>query len=194
MEKELNDFLNEDEDSDEMTFEDLNLLMQALSEEDSIASAQSLEFHKLILVCENKSNNPNPEYQKEGDSGFDLRANLTESVTLKSLDRKLIPTGLFFEIPKGLEIQVRPRSGLALKNGISVLNTPGTVDEGYRGEVCVILINLSKDDFTVNHGDRIAQAVVAPVVGKKLLNIQMVDKISTDTERGSGGFGHTGSN
>ena len=139
----------------------------------------------------NSSNNSDPEYSKVGDSGFDLRAYLTESVTLKPLDRKLIPTGLKFELPPNTELQVRPRSGMALKHGISVLNTPGTVDEGYRGDVGVIAVNLSNEDYTIEPGERIAQGVIMNVIGQ---NISVLTKTNTltDTERGDGGFGSTG--
>jgi dUTP pyrophosphatase len=146
----------------------------------------------------NESNNENPEFATEGASGFDLRANLTESVVLKPLHRAIIPTGLFFELQneegEGFEIQVRPRSGLAAKNGVTVLNTPGTIDSDYRGEIKIILINLGQEDFTVNHGDRIAQGVLAFPMTKKevrLVNSKTIDK---NTERGAGGFGHTGIN
>jgi dUTP pyrophosphatase len=151
-----------------------------------------MDFQKILLKFENRSNNPNPEYAKDGDSGFDLRAYLDKSITLHTLERAIVPTGLFFELPLGFEIQVRPRSGLAANHGITVLNTPGTLDSGYRGELKIILINLSNQPYTVNHGDRIAQAVFAGVIGKQLINFQMVDKISTDTDRGEGGLGHTG--
>jgi len=139
----------------------------------------------------NSSNNSDPEYSKVGDSGFDLRAYLTESVTLKPLDRKLIPTGLKFELPPNTELQVRPRSGMALKHGISVLNTPGTVDEGYRGDVGIIAVNLSNEDYTIEPGERIAQGVIMNVIGQ---NISVLTKTNTltDTERGDGGFGSTG--
>jgi dUTP pyrophosphatase len=138
----------------------------------------------------NSSNNSDPEYSKVGDSGFDLRAYLTESVTLKPLDRKLIPTGLKFELPPNTELQVRPRSGMALKHGISVLNTPGTVDEGYRGDVGIIAVNLSNEDYTIEPGERIAQGVIMNVIGQ---NISVLTKTNTltDTERGDGGFGST---
>jgi dUTP pyrophosphatase len=151
------------------------------------------KFKKLIRFV-NKSNNPDPEYATEGSSGFDLRANLEESITIPSGKVKLVPTGLFFELPENMEIQVRPRSGLAVKNGISVLNTPGTVDSDYRGEIKVILINHGDEDFVINNGDRIAQAVVAVVTAKNFIKLTRVDKINTDTNRNSGGFGSTGKN
>jgi len=150
------------------------------------------DFEKMILKCENRSNNPSPSYAKDGDSGFDLRAFLDKPVTLKPFERKLIPTGLYFELPVGAELQIRPRSGLSLKNGITVLNSPGTVDYGYRNEICVILINLSQEDFIVNNGDRIAQAVLVPVFGENLTDIIIVDKVSTETDRSLSGFGSSG--
>lgn len=135
----------------------------------------------------NKSAHPLPKYQTELSAGMDLNANLEESITLKSLERKLIPTGLFLELPAGYEAQVRPRSGLALKNGITVLNSPGTIDADYRGEVGVILVNLSPDSFIINNGDRIAQMVIAQ---HQQANWREVDALS-ETERGAGGFGST---
>jgi dUTP pyrophosphatase len=119
---------------------------------------------------------------------MDLRANLTESVTLKPLERKLIPTGLFIELPEGYEAQIRPRSGLAIKKGITVLNSPGTIDADYRGEICVILINLSADDFVIEDGERICQMVIAAHAQAQWLQVDVLG----ETERGAGGFGHTG--
>lgn len=129
-----------------------------------------------------------PKYQTTGSAGMDLLANITEPVLIKPLERVLIKTGLSLEIPMGYEAQVRPRSGLALKNGITVLNSPGTIDADYRGEVGVILINLSSEPFTINPGDRVAQLVFA-----KHEQIQWVESLELEeTERGDGGFGHTG--
>ena len=136
----------------------------------------------------NKSSNELPEYSTEHAAGMDLRANLKEDVVLDPLGRKLIPTGLFIELPVGYEAQVRPRSGLALKKGITVLNSPGTIDADYRGEVMVILINLSSEKFVIQHGERIAQMVVAR---HETVLWEIVD-ILEDTARGEGGFGHTG--
>ena len=129
-----------------------------------------------------------PSYQTAGAAGADLCACLTESLVLSPGQWALVPTGLSFAIPSGYEIQVRPRSGLAAKHGITVLNSPGTIDSDYRGEVKVILINLGSQDFTISHGDRIAQMVVAPVVQAQF---QVVESLSA-TERGQGGFGSTG--
>ncbi len=135
----------------------------------------------------NKSENPLPKFQTELSAGMDLSAHLAENITLRSLERKLIPTGLFLELPAGFEAQIRPRSGLAIKNGISVLNSPGTIDADYRGEIGVILVNLSADDFTVQNGDRIAQMVIAKYETANFIEVEEL----TDTERGIGGFGST---
>lgn len=136
----------------------------------------------------NKSNFPLPEYKTKGAAGVDLKANIEEEIVLKPLERKLIPTGLYVEIPEGYEGQVRPRSGLAIKHGVTVLNAPGTIDSDYRGEICVILINLGNEDFVINPGDRIAQFVLNKY---ECIDFELMDKLS-DTERGEGGFGHTG--
>lgn len=131
---------------------------------------------------------PLPSYAKPGDAGMDLLAAVQEEVTLHPGERMLIPTGICIAVPEGYEAQVRPRSGLALKKVITVLNTPGTIDAGYRGEIGVILINLSPDVFTVQRGDRIAQLVVAPVIQAEIEQVTSLD----ETERGDGGFGSTG--
>ena len=136
----------------------------------------------------NRSRHPLPAYSTPLSAGMDLRANLDSPVTLKPLERKLIPTGLFMELPGGFEAQIRPRSGLSLKKGISVLNTPGTIDADYRGEIGIILINLSDTDFVVNDGERICQMVINKV---EMVSWSQVDSLE-DTERGAGGFGHTG--
>lgn len=136
----------------------------------------------------NKSNNKLPQYESEYSAGLDLRAFLDKSIILKPLERKIIPTGLFISIPKGYEAQVRPRSGLAIKHGISVLNSPGTIDADYRGEIGVILINLSNNNFTINNGDRIAQMVFAK---HERIDWNIVESLD-QTERGEGGFGSTG--
>lgn len=158
------------------------------------ASTVDEDYYKIKLLFSNKSTNEDPQYATAGSSGFDLRANLTENILVKAGSRAIIPTGLFFEIPENFEIQVRPRSGLAAKNGVTVLNTPGTIDADYRGEIKVILINLGDEDFMISHGDRIAQGVVASVTAKNIINLTRVSEISTDTERGEGGFGSTGKN
>ena len=136
----------------------------------------------------NKSNNDLPQYATKASAGIDLRANLKADVIMRPLERTIIPTGLFMEIPVGFEAQVRPRSGLAIKKGITVLNTPGTIDADYRGEIMIILINLSNETFVVKHGERIAQMVIA---AHEQAEWNLVDDLS-QTERGSGGFGSTG--
>jgi dUTP pyrophosphatase len=136
----------------------------------------------------NISGNPLPGYSTTNSAGMDLRANLEHAVSLKPLERKLIPTGLFMELPEGYEAQIRPRSGLALKKGISVLNTPGTIDADYRGEIGIILVNLSGEEFIVEHGERICQMVINKVESVQWNLVGSLDV----SERGDGGFGHTG--
>jgi dUTP pyrophosphatase len=136
----------------------------------------------------NKSKHPLPQYATPLSAGVDLRANIDEPIMLQPLQRVLIPTGLFMALPEGYEAQVRPRSGLAFKHGITVLNTPGTIDADYRGEIGVILVNLGQEDFAVNDGERIAQMVVARYEQVELLAVETLD----ETERGAGGFGHSG--
>lgn len=136
----------------------------------------------------NKSNNPLPKYESRLAAGMDIRAYLPESVTLQPMERRLIPTGLFISLPEGYEAQIRPRSGLALKRGLTVLNTPGTIDADYRGEIGVVLVNLSQDSFTVHPGERVAQLVVARYEQADLVSVDVLD----ETERGEGGYGHTG--
>jgi dUTP pyrophosphatase len=156
--------------------------------------AEKNSNYKIELKFVNKSNNPDPEYATEGSSGFDLRANLDSPMTIKSKDYAMVPTGLYFDIPENFEIQVRPRSGLAAKNGVTVLNTPGTVDSDYTGEVKVILINHGNQDFVINNGDRIAQAVLCSVTAKNVVSFSKIEEISKSTNRASGGFGSTGKN
>ncbi len=136
----------------------------------------------------NKSENPLPAYATESSAGLDIRANLKEPVTLGSLERTLIPTGLYMELPQGYEAQLRPRSGLALKQGITLLNSPGTIDADYRGEIGVIVVNLSKEPVTIENGERICQMVIAKYEQAKFVEVSEL----SDTERGAGGFGHTG--
>lgn len=136
----------------------------------------------------NKSGNPLPKYQTSQSAGLDLQANIAEPVTIGSLERAMIPTGLFIALPEGYEAQIRPRSGLAAKHGITVLNSPGTIDADYRGELKVVLVNLSKEPFVINNGERIAQMVVAKCEQAVFENVDVLD----ETERGDGGFGHTG--
>ncbi len=136
----------------------------------------------------NKSKHSLPEYETSFSAGMDLKANIEEPVTLKPLERTLIKTGLFIELPKGYEAQIRPRSGLALKKGISVLNTPGTIDADYRGEIGIILVNLSNIDFVVNDGERVCQMIISK---HETISWEPVEQLN-DSKRGKGGFGHTG--
>ena len=145
-------------------------------------------MEKIKVKVINKSGNDLPEYKTPQSAGMDLRANIDEAVTLEPLSRRLVKTGLFIALPEGYEAQIRPRSGLALKHGITVLNTPGTVDADYRGEIMVLLINLSNISFIINPGDRIAQMVIAR---HEQAEFTLVDELD-DTERGAGGMGHTG--
>lgn len=136
----------------------------------------------------NRSNHPLPAYETALSAGMDLRANLSESIVLKPMERKLVPSGLFIELPAGFEAQIRPRSGLALKYGISILNSPGTIDADYRGEIKILLINFSDSDFEINNGDRIAQMIISR---HEQISWDEVEILS-ETARGSGGYGHTG--
>jgi dUTP pyrophosphatase len=147
-------------------------------------------MQKIIVNIVNKSANELPSYATVGSAGMDLRANLAETIMLKPLERQLIPTGLFIELPEGYEAQIRPRSGLAIKQGITCLNTPGTIDSDYRGEIKVILINLSNEPQPIHQGDRIAQMVIAVAEQVMLVLAEQLN----DTVRGDGGFGHTGKN
>ena len=174
--------------------QDLMSRIEKFNNEEDISNGVNVDPNfKMSIETKftNSSDNSDPEYSKVGDSGFDLRAYLKESVTLKPLERKLIPTGLKFELPPNTELQVRPRSGMALKHGISVLNTPGTVDEGYRWDVGVIAVNLSNEDYTIEPGERIAQGVIMNVIGQNISTLTKTNSL-TDTERGEGGFGSTG--
>lgn len=143
---------------------------------------------KIKIV--NKSNNPLPSYSTVLSAGLDLRANISNEIILKPLQRVLIPTGLFIELPEGHEAQIRPRSGLAYKHGITVLNSPGTIDADYRGEIKVLLVNLSNDDFQIKNSERICQMVIAK---HEVAEFELVEGLN-DTDRGEGGFGHTGKN
>ena len=179
-----------------------NFDAEAFSEKYSTFSV-SPDYGKLVVNFVNKSDNPDPEYQTDGAAGFDFRANLDEPVVLGGYGSKpnatiekgnvaIIPTGIFFELPDNMELQVRPRSGLAAKNSVTVLNSPGTIDSDYTGEIMIILINHGRDEFVINHGDRIAQGVIAAVTAKRIINLKKIDDISKDTERGDGKFGSTG--
>lgn len=142
---------------------------------------------KTIKIV-NKSHHPLPKYSTASSAGMDLRANIEDQLILKPFQRALIPTGLYIALPEGYEAQVRPRSGLALKHGVTVLNTPGTIDADYRGEIGVILINLGQEDFIINDGERVAQMVVAKYEQAELVAVETLN----ETERGDGGFGHSG--
>jgi dUTP pyrophosphatase len=142
----------------------------------------------MKIKLKNTSANELPSYATAGAAGLDIRADIKEAITLQPLERRLIPTGLYLEIPEGYEVQIRPRSGLAYKNGITVLNAPGTIDADYRGEVGVLLINLSNDPFVVEPGERVAQMVVAPYVQATWEETTVL----SETDRGAGGFGSTG--
>ena len=142
----------------------------------------------LKIKVVNKGHQPLPQYATRLSAGMDLRANIDEPITLKPLERRLIPTGLHIALPEGYEAQVRPRSGLAIKHGITVLNTPGTIDADYRGEVCVILVNLSDEPFVITDGERIAQMVIARHEQAEWEPVEVLP----ETERGAGGFGHSG--
>ncbi len=145
-------------------------------------------MQSVIINIINNSTNLLPSYETVGSSGMDLRANLQSPVKLEPMQRALIPTGLFIGLPLGYEAQVRPRSGLAIKHGITCLNSPGTIDSDYRGEIKIILVNLSDESFTIQHGERIAQMIVQPVFKAEW----QVTTILNETKRGEGGFGHTG--
>ena len=136
----------------------------------------------------NKSKHPLPAYATELSAGMDIRANIDEPITLKPLARCLVPTGLYIALPEGFEAQIRPRSGLAIKKGVTVLNTPGTIDADYRGEICIILVNLSADDFVIQDGERVAQMIIARHEQPQWEQVEVL----SETERGAGGFGHTG--
>ena len=144
----------------------------------------------MIVKIVNKSKHGLPEYRTKYSAGVDLKANLEKDVILKPLERAIIPTGIYIELPEGLEAQIRPRSGLAINHGITVLNTPGTIDSDYRGEVRVIMINLSEVDYIIKDGERISQMVITRY---EKIEWDKVDELN-DTERGEGGFGHTGNN
>jgi dUTP pyrophosphatase len=187
--QEYEETLQSDENVGEDYFKDIDETLAGIS--NLILNEQQTEFNKLTLKFVNNSKNPDPTFANEGDSGFDLRANLEEPITLLPFKRFLVPTGLHFQMEKGFEIQVRPRSGLAVKNGITVLNTPGTVDSHYRGEVKVPLINLGEEPFVINNGDRIAQGVLCPVFGEGKVYLESTESLN-ETTRGAGGFGSSG--
>ncbi len=189
--KEYESILSTDEnaDLDESLVNEINQTLDELNEE--VYTAQAKEFSSFFVKFINKSTNEDPKFAYEGDSGFDLRADIENDIVLDPFKRVLVPTGLYFELVKGIEIQVRPRSGLAIKHGITVLNTPGTVDSHYRGEVKVPLINLGEEPYLIQKGDRIAQAVIMPVFGEGRVNLLKTDGIN-ETTRGEGGFNSSG--
>lgn len=150
--------------------------------------AQLIDKEMLKVKINNRGRQPLPTYATALSAGMDLRANIEEDITLLPLQRQLVPTGLHIALPEGYEAQIRPRSGLALKHGITVLNTPGTVDADYRGEIMVLLVNFSNEPFTVKDGERIAQMVIAK---HEKVDFELVDTLD-ETERGAGGYGHTG--
>ena len=180
-------------DNINQALKDLNIDIETINKALTDTAVENVKNElKLITKFKNVSNNPGPTYKYLDDSGFDIRAFLPDgSITILPTTIKLIPTGLFFELPESQELQIRPRSGLALKNGITVLNTPGTVDRGYTGEVKIILINLGKENFKVESGDRIAQGVISPVISGRWSKLERVDSIK-NTNRNKGGFGSTG--
>lgn len=145
-------------------------------------------YGMIKIKVVNKGHQPLPQYATRDSAGMDLRANLERPVVLHPFERVLVPTGLFMALPNGFEAQVRPRSGLALKHGLTVLNSPGTIDADYRGELMVLLVNFSQEDFVINDGERIAQLVIARCEQGQFEEVQVLD----DTERGTGGYGHTG--
>ena len=176
---------------DDLLFRQLGIDGELLKRLEQETIDAALDKSKVVVKFVNTSNNEDPKHTHIDDSGMDLRANLEKVMVVGPGERVLVPTGIHFELPESMEIKVRPRSGLAIKHGITVLNTPGTVDRGYNGEIKIILINLSKTNFTINHGDRIAQAVISPVVAgrwSKLIKIKSLES----TKRGDGGFGSSG--
>lgn len=186
-----------------MNVEEIRLkILRVVDENDSYSEEDfNKEFYenysnddlKLNINFKNESTNPDPEYATSGSSGFDLRANLKETIKLSPQGGfAIIPTGLYFELSEGFEIQIRPRSSLSAKFGVTVLNSPGTIDSDYRGEIGVILINHSNNEFIINNGDRIAQAVIASVISKNFIKLNKVGEIEINTARGTGGYGSTG--
>ena len=180
--------------SDEMVLTQLGVDKKTMKGIEQAAIEQAMEDIKVRVKFVNHSDNEDPKHKHLDDSGMDLRANLPDGDMIINAGKiKLVPTGLHFELPESMEIQVRPRSGLAAKHGITVLNTPGTVDRGYTGEIKIILINLGDKEFLIKHGDRVAQAVISPVISGRWSKIIKVDNLG-QSERGGGGFGSTGIN
>jgi dUTP pyrophosphatase len=189
----INSILGNEEENNDQTMEIINEYYESDDESEGYdIPNQDINMFKIPLNFVNKSNNPNPEYATEGASGFDLRAFIDGPLTLQPNEFKVIPTGLYFKLNLGFEIQVRSRSGLSAKHGVAVLNSPGTVDSDYTGEVKVILINHGQEPFTINNGDRIAQAVICTTLNKYAINMIQVSDIEHTTDRASNGFGSTG--
>mgnify|MGYP003624517436 CR=1 FL=1 len=176
---------------DELMFRQLGVDSKLLKRLEQETIDVALDNAKVVVKFVNNSNNEDPKHTHIDDSGMDLRANLKQVMVVGPGERVLVPTGIHFELPESMEIQVRPRSGLAIKHGITVLNTPGTVDRGYNGEIKIILINLSKTNFTINHGDRVAQAVISPVIAGRWSKLIKIESLES-TERGDGAFGSSG--
>jgi len=189
--KELSKVHNTEEGKEEDILSQLGLTSTLMADLERESYESAKEEVKVKVNYQNNSNNPDLSHKYMDDSGMDMRANISSPIKLSPLKRTLVPTGIHFELPESFEIQIRPRSGLAAKNGVTVLNTPGTVDRGYNGEIKIILINLGDEDFIINHGDRIAQAVISPVITGRWSKLKKVDSLVT-TERSSGGFGSTG--
>lgn len=186
--EELERQLSEEPDPDDL-LDDLNKVLNGLSKDLGLDVSKKKIMPTLKFI--NKSSNPDPVFAHEGDSGFDLRANLEKDMVINEGQVRMIPTGLYFEVEKGLEIQIRSRSGIAANASMWVLNSPGTIDSQYRGEVKIILANFDSIPHTIKHGDRIAQGVVCPVYGEGNLNFEKVETLS-ETLRNDGGFGSTG--
>lgn len=189
LDKQLDDDATDTDPSEFIS--ELNTILNGLSQDISLDKSKNSLTPTLKFV--NMSNNPDPVFAHEGDSGFDLRAHLvdTAAVHMAPGSYYVVPTGLYFEIDKGYEIQIRPRSGLAYSHGITIVNSPGTIDSHYRGEIKIILSNLGMESFVIKNGDRIAQGVVCPVYGEGNLNMEKVEKLS-ETLRNTQGFGSTG--
>ena len=179
--------------NEEAMFRQLGIDEKTMKKLEEAAIEATKEEVRVKVRYVNNSDNEDLSYKYQDDSGMDLRANLVKSMVVSPNETTLVPTGLHFELPESMEIQVRPRSGLAINHSVTVLNTPGTVDRGYNGEIKVILINLGKKEFRINHGDRIAQAVISPVISGRWARLTKVNSLN-DSDRGDGGFGSTGIN
>lgn len=177
----------------EMISKNPNFTLEDFNKEFEKVYNTDFDIKKIKISFVNKSNNKNPEFATNGSSGFDIRAHLEKPVIVKNNGGiEIIPTGLYFQLQPNFEIQIRPRSGLAAKHGVTVLNSPGTIDSDYRGELKIILINHGKSDFEINNGDRISQGVINTILGHSVIELTQVDEIYSDTDRSEGGFGSTG--